>query len=145
VIVLEAGRIAAEGEAHVVLPRHAEAGARLRTVLGVQDEGEGAVRLENADVRLVTRAGPPCRFIAVPADAVILARTKPTDTTAANVLDARVVHVDTHPSHDLVHVHLADGHPPLLAEVTHASRSRLGLEKDVPVAVILKATSIERF
>lgn len=152
VIALDAGRVIAEGTPHDVLADRAVLGevqGRLRSVFRVEpvrgaDDGS-RVRIVGSDVEIVTRrahvgAAAPWT-LSIPADAVLLARDALSASTASNELRARVVHVTPHAPFGIVHLALAPGLPPLLAEVTDASLARLGIEVGADVRAVFKASS----
>jgi molybdate transport system ATP-binding protein len=151
VIALEEGKIVASGTPAEVLSSRVVArgmaATRLQSVFEVEPVigREGCFELVGTRVAITTRTTRTVgrALIAIPSDAVILAPIALHETTASNVLQGRVTRIDAHGAYSIVHVMLAEAHPPLLAEVTEASIVRLSIVVGAEVTALFKASSCE--
>jgi molybdate transport system ATP-binding protein len=152
ILLVEAGRIVAEGPAAAVLsdPGAAphlglrDAGAVLSARIAAQED-DGLTRLQTAagPIWLPHVAGEPGRSLRVriAAQDVILSRTRPEGLSALNILPARVaaLHEGQGPG---VLVRLDLGGEFLLARVTRRSALALGLQPGLKVHAVLKSVAV---
>lgn len=157
VVVLREGRVLAQGNPREVLsdpaifPLAAEAG--FRNVLPCRVESAAAdtcaVRLgsDGSGPRLLALAsgaepaGATC--VTIPATDVLVAVERPRGISARNVLAARVAAVTAAGELRLVHARVADGVPPIVAEVTRGACDELGLVPGRECHLIVKTAACQ--
>jgi molybdate transport system ATP-binding protein len=153
VVLLEAGRVAAQGAVDVV-SLHPElraivgpeaVGAVLLGVVEAADEvtGLAAVRVGGNVLHVAlrgARTGAVMRVQLLARD-VILATSRPEGLSVRNVLTGTVARIAADDADtDLVHVDV--GGPSVLARVTRAASTTLGLRPGMPVWALVKTVSI---
>lgn len=154
VVLIEAGRVTAQGPAAVVLSDPAASAA-----LGRQDTGAiltARVQAHEADglsrlacgagdlwvSRIDAAVGTTLR-VRILAQDVMIARMRPTAISALNVLPCRVQSVTASSGPDVL-VQLAIGSDMLLARVTQRSATALDLVAEAQVFAIIKAVTVTR-
>lgn len=165
VMVLDRGRIVAQGPTHEVLT-HPDifplaAARRYETVLevtviasttkgsAVAEDGaaeDGAtVRLAGTEIALWTpppRVGPGARlWVGIPADDVILARDRPSLLSARNRVPAVVRSIEPVDTRLLIRAQVSAQTPPIAVLLTHAARDELALRPGDDVYLIIKANA----
>lgn len=150
-VLIEAGRVTQAGpigevltnpEAGAALPGR-EAGAVLEgRVAAHEDDGLTRVAVSSGALLLAGKVGPVGQRLRlrIPAQDVILSRTRPEGLSALNVLAARVVSVTAGAGG--VDVALIAGEDRLLARITGRSAKALGLEAGQEVHAIVKARAL---
>lgn len=151
VVVLEGGRVAAQGPVDAVLrradliPEGAEAGSVLAMTVEDHDPEAGLTRLSGPAGRLAVPlfALPVGRGLnlRLPARDVLLATEPPRGLSARNVLPGRVAGLREESAACLVEV--ACGEAILLARLTRASVRDLGLAVGSPVHAIVKSVALD--
>lgn len=148
-VVLDAGRIVRSGAITEVLTSPASAwGARLPgvnlwfgTVAGPAEDGLSCVRIGEATIVVPATLHQAVRVVVHPRE-ITLALAEP-EGSARNHLRGRVRELRPDPPHgDVVRVTL-DGRPGVVAQVTRASVTALGLRPGVDVIATFKATACE--
>jgi molybdate transport system ATP-binding protein len=155
-VVLREGRIIARGEPRAVLTRPAvfplAQGEGFENVLpavvtGARD-GTTEVRLGAAgtgpSLTVPRSALPPgsTLLLSVRADEIVLALENPAGLSARNALPARVESVQAVGAIRLVTTRVADGAPPIVAEVTADARVELQLVPGTVLYLLIKTTAI---
>jgi molybdate transport system ATP-binding protein len=158
-VVLEAGRVKAEGPLAQMLTRLDAGGLQLGEDAGVvlagtlveRDEAWHLARVEFPGGQLWTRdpglpVGRPVRVRVLARD-VSLARQAPWSSSIQNVLTGQVdaLAVDRHPAVALVRVNVGDargGQAQLLARLTRRAAASLALEPGTPVWVQVKSVAL---
>jgi len=155
VVVLDSGRIVASGSPSSVLSKiyvDGRAGNEpLRSVFAIDvissDVGRSKVRLRGTTVDVVvpTIRGPVASHgvVAIPADAVMLSLERLHGISAANRISGEIGAIDIGAGSAIVHLEIADDHPPLLVEVLPQTVERLGLAEGREVHAIFKASACE--
>jgi molybdate transport system ATP-binding protein len=155
-VVLRDGQIIARGEPRAVLTRPAvfplAQGEGFENVLpavvvGARD-GTTEVRLgadgEGPSLTVPRSALPPGSplLLSVPADEIVLALEHPAGLSARNALPARVEGVQAVGPIRLVTARVAEGTPPLVAEVTADARAELDVLPGTELYLLIKTTAI---
>ena len=152
VVVLDHGRVVAEGPLQATLARLDAPLAGLEDALAVlpmtvaaQDDAYHQTRLtcpggELWVAQLPLPVGTPVRARLRAGD-VGLATERPTQTTVSNALHGTILGMQDGPA-DAVVVQVDIAGAPLLARVTKRSRDRLGLQVGQPVWALVKAVAV---
>jgi molybdate transport system ATP-binding protein len=154
-LVLEAGRVVAEGPLEDVLVRtdlpllagRADAATPLRLTVEGHDDARGLTRLRAGQAELLTprlrlAPGAEVRAAALARD-VLLATERPRGLSARNILPAVVQAITPRPDGVvLVRVEVAGG-PRLLSAVTADAVSDLQLRPGQPVFAVVKSVAVE--
>lgn len=155
VLVLETGRIVAEGDVGTISARAdlpiiaaaAEAGSVLDATLVETLAARRLSVLDTAAGRLLAPAigaAPGTRLrVRIPARDVILADRVPEGLSVHNALAGTVDAVAPHPS-GLADVSVALGAARLRAQVTHDAVARMGLAPGRPVVALVKSVAVTR-
>lgn len=155
-VVLREGQVIARGEPRAVLTRPAvfplAQGEGFENVLPAVVAG---ARDGTTEVRLgADGAGPPLTIprsalppgstllLSMPADEIVLALEHPAGLSARNALPARVESVQAVGAIRLVTARVADGAPPIVAEVTADARTELQLAPGTELFLLIKTTAI---
>lgn len=151
VIVLDAGRVVASGPprevlwSRAVLPLAASLGVENAFDARVVEAGASATVIETArGLRLhlpvaLPLGEPVC--VGVRAEDVLLAADPPGRISARNVIPARVARCETSGADVLVHLEAGE---PLVAKVTAAAVTSLGLVPGATVYALIKAQAVRR-
>lgn len=155
VVALVGGKVVANGPAAAVMPGLNLAGAAgideesalVELAMVAPDDGYGLSLLRSGagdEWRLpqVDAAAGSRLRVRIRARDVMLAREKPGEISALNVLAGRVVAVTPHDGTQAL-VRIKHGDDDLVARVTHRSVARLGLEPGREVFAIVKAVSFD--
>jgi molybdate transport system ATP-binding protein len=156
-VVMEAGRVAAQGAVAEVLARpdlpllsgRADAGAVLEAAVSGHDTERGLTRLSLGEAALLVPSLD--RPVAAPARALVLARDvliavePPRGLSARNVLPARILRLDARPDGTVLVSLSIDGAPAarLLSAVTRDAAHDLGLAPDLAVWAVVKSVAVE--
>ncbi len=150
VVLIEAGRIAAQGPPEAVLRRPdlpgEEGGALLALVVTGHDEAFALTALEGPAgrlevPRLTLPPGAPVR-LRVRARDVLLASTRPTGLSARNLLEGRILALGA-AGPEAVLVEVACGDAVITARVTRKSAAELGLAPGQPVFAVIKTVAFD--
>ncbi|HTE06088.1 MAG TPA: TOBE domain-containing protein [Planctomycetota bacterium] len=150
VVVLAAGRVAAQGDPRDVLAAATALGnleafaAENRFEVGVVGRGPGTLALRTARgcplaMAAVDGFPDPVR-VAVRAEDILLAAALPAQVSAQNVLEGQVASLEVLGHHVLVHV--ACGGESFVARVTERAAAALALAPGRPVHLLIKAHSV---
>jgi molybdate transport system ATP-binding protein len=155
IVVLDQGRVAAEGALADVLSRadlpllagRADAAATLDGVVAEHFEERGLSRIRIGEVdlfapRLHQPLGEAVRAVVLARD-VLLARIRPEAISARNILPGRVVGLASRPDASVMVRVTLDGGPALLAAVTPDAVQSLKLAVGEPAWAILKSVAVE--
>lgn len=152
-IMLADGRIAAVGTIAELLERidlwpltgPAAAGALLEARLEQTRDGMTALSIAGQRLRLPAIVGTPGTVIhlRLAAKDVAIATSRPTGLSIRNVLDARILRIDT-PAPVLAEVLLEVGDQRLRAEITREAAAELGLAPGQQVFALIKSAAIDR-
>ncbi|MGB3502841.1 MAG: molybdenum ABC transporter ATP-binding protein [Mesorhizobium sp.] len=155
VVILSEGHVAASGPAAEVLSQPSvmppserdEAGALIELVMVKPDDGYGLslLRASGGDFRLpAVDAGPGARLrVRVRARDVTLARSKPQDVSALNILPGTIASIaHAGPTEALVTIRCGDDLIP--ARITRRSLDQLGLAEGDTIYAMVKSVTIER-
>jgi molybdate transport system ATP-binding protein len=153
VVVLEAGRVAAQGSADAILRRadlmplqQAEAGVLLDMIVDAHDAASGLTLLAGrvgrlAVPRLDRTIGSPVR-VRVPARDVLVALSEPVGLSARNRLSGHILSID--PFGEATAMATIDcGGVALAARLTQASVRDLGLVPGLAVFAIVKSVAFD--
>jgi len=153
VVVLDGGRLVAQGSARevlwsrAVLPLSEALGLEnvlaARSLGGIGEAGECLVETPTG-LRLAVPWPLPAGVtlsLGVPAQDVLIAAEAPQRLSARNVLPCRVVRIEARDGDAFVHL---DAGEPLVAKLTPAAVVRLELEPGRPVFAVVKAQALRR-
>ena len=151
-VILEEGRIVEAGPAESVLSDPAmaarfggrEAGAILRgRVTRHHEDGLSEIAIDGGTLFLPAVDAAPGLEIRARIDAkdVMLARRKPEEISALNVLKSRVISIQPGPGPGVL-VQLSVGDQNLLARITKRSAAALGLKPEMTIYAIAKTVSV---
>ncbi len=146
VVLLQKGRVTAQGLPGETLPglggQDAMLGAVLDTVsLGARDDGLTELAFDNGRLAVTQKVPVGQRLrVRLAADDILIARVKPQEISANNILRATVVQVNV--TGDIAEVALQVGAAWLLARITAASAQRLALAPNLPVFAIVKTVTV---
>ena len=151
VVVLKAGRVAAQGATFDLLPDLQFAsllgtdppGAVFEANIGVASDGLTALAFPGGVLMVPQLARPAGRTVRVRlrAEDVMLAREAPRAISANNVLEAHVVATSVHDGH--ADVQLALGGIKIVARITRASLARLDIRAGQDVFAIVKSVIVD--
>jgi len=156
-VVLERGTVAAAGTVADLTSRNAVPGlsgsrdptAALDARVAAHDDSRQLTRLEAGALHLEvpTVSAPVGSLVRIQIGAreVILASRRPEQLSLHNVLDARVIQVESGGQEALRLVHLAVADTRILALVTADAVRSLGLVPGTPVLALIKAVAVEAF
>ncbi|MFC0408532.1 molybdenum ABC transporter ATP-binding protein [Roseomonas elaeocarpi] len=152
-VVLEAGRVLAEGTVEALAARpdlpalagRRDAGAVIRCTLAEQLPGRGLTRLDFAGGALLVPAVPgavgEALRIRVPARDVSVAVARPEGLSVQNILAARLEQLTPLPSGEVM-LALAVGPTSVLSRVTADAAARLALREGMPLWALVKAVAL---
>lgn len=155
-VVLESGRVAAQGSLGEVLARtdipllagRADAAAALDGTIAGHDAGRGLTRIEADGVSLLTplldrAVGSAVRALVLARD-VLLAVEEPRGLSARNILPGRIERLEARTDGSvLVGVSLGGGQARILSAVTRDAVEALGLTPGRPVWAVVKSVAVE--
>lgn len=157
-VVLNEGRIVARGEPRAVLTRPEVFSLGEGEVEGFQNviparvvetrDGVSVVRLGGAaegpllTVHCSALAPGSALLVGIPADEITLALQPPPGLSARNAVPARVEHVQQVGASRLVTVRVAEGAPPLVAEVTADALADLHVAPGTGLYLLVKASAV---
>jgi molybdate transport system ATP-binding protein len=154
-VVLEGGRVAAQGPLADILARadlpllagRADAAATLDGIVAehLSERGLSRLRIGAVDLfapRLHQPLGEPVRAVVLARD-VLLARVRPEAISARNILAGRIAGLAARADGSVMVRVTLDGGPALLAAVTADAVQSMKLAADEPVWAILKSVAVE--
>jgi molybdate transport system ATP-binding protein len=155
-VVLREGRIVARGEPRAVLRRpdvfplaEHEGFQNVLPAVVVETRGETTrVRLGDGSggaaltIPRSTLAPGGRLMVGIPADEVVLALEPPAGISARNAVPARVESVEAAGAFHLVSARVADGAPPIVAEVTADALAELHVAPGTELYLLLKTSAI---
>lgn len=152
-VLLEAGRVTAQGPASLLLTGGASPGLKMAGVLlgglldavvtGPLDDGLTGLAFDGGTLALALAAEPGKRLrLRIAAEDILLARQKPQEISANNVLAVTVTEVRF--AGALADVALSAGAARLVARITAASARRLALAPRQAVFAIIKSVAVDR-
>jgi molybdate transport system ATP-binding protein len=147
VVLLESGRVSAEGPPGETLPglggQDGMIGAVLdAVVVGPREDGLTELAFDNGRLAVTAKLAAGARLrVRLAADDILIARVKPQEISANNILRATVVQVSLRG--DVAEVALQAGAAWALARITAASAQRLALAPGLPVFAIIKSVTLE--
>jgi molybdate transport system ATP-binding protein len=146
VVVLERGRVRAQGPVFDILPGiDPSAGTVLPvTVLRHRDDGLSELAFPGGVLlvrKLASETGATLRVRIAAAD-VMIALSEPKDVSANNVIKSRIVALQSL-ANELVDVRLVCGASKLVARITRASAARLALAEGLDVFAVIKAVTVD--
>jgi molybdate transport system ATP-binding protein len=156
VVILEGGRLAAQGDPRGVLARaHARRDffhERFENVFDVrvvkQEPAEGITQTESdGGLRLAIPHAPgelgQRTLIGIFAEDIVLSRSPAPELSARNVFDGTVVSLQERSGVAMVVVRVSESER-MYVKLTHRALARLGLEAGAPVQMIFKTHSVHR-
>jgi len=143
VVLLRKGRVTAQGAPGETLLGLGGLGAVLDALsVGLREDGLTELAFDNGRLAVTQKVPASTRLrVRLAADDVLIARVKPQEISANNILRATVVQV--HVIGDIAEVALQAGAAWLLARITAASAQRLALTPGLPVFAIVKSVTLD--
>ncbi len=109
--------------------------------LGPREDGLTELAFDNGRLAVTQKVPAGARLrVGLAADDILIARVKPQEISANNILRATVVQVNV--TGDIAEVALQAGAAWLLARITAASAQRLALAPGLPVFAIVKTVTV---
>jgi molybdate transport system ATP-binding protein len=147
VVLLDRGRVSAEGPPGETLPGLGGQGGILGAVLdavvvGPREDGLTELAFDNGRLAVTAKLAAGTRLrVRLAADDILISRVKPQEISANNILRATVALVNV--KGDVAEVALQAGGAWLLARITAASAQRLALTPGIPVFAIVKSVTLD--
>ncbi len=143
VVLLDGGRVTGAGAPGEMLLGHGGIGGVIEAVcLGAREDGLAELAFDNGRLALAADIASGTRLrLRIAADDILLARVKPQEISANNVL--RVTVAEVRIAGMGADILLEAGAAGLLARITAASARRLALVPGLPVFAIIKSVIVE--
>jgi molybdate transport system ATP-binding protein len=143
VVLLEQGRVEAQGPAGEVLPGRSGVGAVIDATVGaMRDDGLAELSFDGGRLAVATRAKAGTRLrVRLGADDILIARVAPEAISANNVLPVTIQAIRI--AGDFADVVMEAGAARLLARITAASAQRLALAPGLGVFAVVKSVTLD--